>query len=150
MKKASGQKLNKEKTFLFFSRNTSTTKREEITQCSRLKATEKYEKYLGLPTLVGRSRLKAFKGIKDKVWVRLNDLKVQFLSQAGKEILIKAVIQAIPTYCMECFSITSGFMQGAQWPYAKVLVGAQRKYFEDSLDEVEKNGSLKIERWYGV
>jgi hypothetical protein len=44
---ASGQKLNKEKTSLFFSRNTSAAKREEITQCSGLKATEKYEKYFG-------------------------------------------------------------------------------------------------------
>jgi hypothetical protein len=102
---ASGQKLNKEKTSLFFSRNTSAARREEITQCSGLKATEKYEKYLGLPTLVGRSRMKAFKGIKDKVWARLNDWKVHFLSQAGKEILIKAVIQAIPTYCMSVFQL---------------------------------------------
>ena len=46
---------------------------------------------------------KAFKGIKDKVWMRLNDWKVHFLSQAGKEISIKAVVQAIPTYCMSVF-----------------------------------------------
>jgi hypothetical protein len=65
-----------------------------------LGAIDKYEKYLGLPTLVGRSRYKAFKGIKDKVWKRLNDWKVNFLLQAGKEILIKALVQAIPTYCM--------------------------------------------------
>jgi hypothetical protein len=76
----SGQKLNKEKTSLFFSCNTSLAKREEITHLSGLKATEKYEKYLGLPTLVGRSRSKAFKEIKDKVWARLNDWKVHFLS----------------------------------------------------------------------
>jgi hypothetical protein len=101
--KASGQKLNKEKTSLFFSRNTSLAKREEISHLSGLKATEKYEKYLGLPTLVGQSRSKAFKGIKDKVWVKLHDWKVHFLSQAGKEILIKAVIQAIPMYSMSVF-----------------------------------------------
>ena len=101
--RASGQKLNKDKTSLFFSHNTSSEKREEISQLLGLKAMEKYEKYLGLPTLVGRLRLKAFKGIKDKVWAQLNDWKVHFLSQAGKEILIKAVIQAIPTYCMSVF-----------------------------------------------
>ena len=53
--------------------------------------------------MVGRSRIAAFKGIKDRVWKRLQDWKLQFLSQAGKEILLKAVIQAIPTYCMSVF-----------------------------------------------
>jgi hypothetical protein len=64
---ASGQKLNKEKSSLFFSRNTSEEKREEISHLSGLQATQKYEKYLGLPTLVGKSRSKAFKNIKDQV-----------------------------------------------------------------------------------
>ena len=64
---------------------------------------QKYEKYLGLPTLVGKSRSKAFKNIKDRVWDRLQSWKVNFLSQAGKEVLLKAVIQAIPTYCMLVF-----------------------------------------------
>jgi hypothetical protein len=94
------QKLNKEKTSIFFSCNTSQAKREEITRLLGLSATDKYEKYLGLSTLVGQSRYEAFKGIKDKVWKRLNDWKVNFLLQAGKEILIKAVVQVIPTYCM--------------------------------------------------
>jgi hypothetical protein len=100
---ASGQKLNKEKTSIFFSRNTSAEKREEITRLSGLQATEKYEKYLGLPTLVGKSRVKAFKSIQDRVWNKLQNWKVKFLSQAGKEILLKAVVQAIPTFCMSVF-----------------------------------------------
>ena len=45
----------------------------------------------------------SFKGIIDCVWMRLQDWKLEFLSQAGKEILLKAVIQAIPTYCMSVF-----------------------------------------------
>ena len=77
---AFGQKLNKEKMSIFFSHNTSVEKRKEITRLLGLQATDKYEKYLGLPTLVGRSRYKAFKGIRDKVWKKLNDWKVNFLS----------------------------------------------------------------------
>jgi hypothetical protein len=78
--KASGQKLNKEKTSIFFSHNTNLEKRDEISRLTGLSATQCYEKYLGLPTMVGRSRYKAFKSIKDKVWTRLNDWKVKFLS----------------------------------------------------------------------
>jgi hypothetical protein len=52
---ASGKKLNKDKASIFFSRNTSLEKRGEITKLLGLNATNCYEKYLGLPTMVGRS-----------------------------------------------------------------------------------------------
>jgi hypothetical protein len=60
---------------------------------------------LGLPAFVGRFRTKAFQSIKDRVWKRFQDWKLKFLSQARKEILLKAMIQAIPTYCMSVFSL---------------------------------------------
>jgi hypothetical protein len=56
------------------------------------------------------------------IWNRLNDWKVKFLSQAGKEILIKAVVQAIPTYYMNVFLLPNtlckelnGLMQRFWW-----------------------------------
>jgi hypothetical protein len=88
---ASGQKLNKDKTSIFFSPNTSLEKRMKISQLSGLQAIQSYDKYLGLPTLVGKSRTQAFAGIKDRVWNCLNNWKTKFFTQAGKEILIKAV-----------------------------------------------------------
>jgi hypothetical protein len=53
--------------------------------------------------MVGKSRTIAFKGIIDKVLKRLQDWKLKFLSHAGKKVLLKAVIQIIPTYCMSIF-----------------------------------------------
>jgi hypothetical protein len=99
----SGQKINLQKTSIFFSRNTSLERRQEILALSGLSEATCCDTYLGLPTLVGRSRIQSFSRIKDRVWKRLNDWKVRFLSQAGMEILLKAVVQAIPTYCMSVF-----------------------------------------------
>jgi hypothetical protein len=52
---------------------------------------------------VGKSRLKEFQTLTEKVRKRVKNWKVKFLSQAGKEILLKVVVQAIPTYNMSIF-----------------------------------------------
>jgi hypothetical protein len=102
---ASGQKLNRDKTSIFFSRNTRREAKEHITSIAGVSSTRRYEKYLGLPALVGRSRIGAFSAIKSRIWECINGWKEKFLSQAGKEVLLKAVIQAIPTYTMSVFQL---------------------------------------------
>ena len=100
---ASGQRLNNNKTAIYFSGNTTQIVKKEIMEVAGMPVNQRYDSYVGLPAMVGRSRIAAFKSIKDRVWKRLQDRKLQFLSQAGNEILLKAVIQAIPTYCMNVF-----------------------------------------------
>jgi hypothetical protein len=41
-------------------------------------------------------------------------------------------------------------MEGDKFDHAEVLVGASRKWFKNSLDELEKNGDLKSKGWYGI
>jgi hypothetical protein len=60
---------------------------------------------LGLPVVIGRYKVEAFAEVKGKVWDRINGRKEKFLSQVGKEILLKSVIQAIPTYTMSVFQL---------------------------------------------
>lgn len=103
--KESGQKLNREKTSLFFSKNTCGAVQEEIKTSFGAQIIHKHERYLGLPTLVGRGKKKAFNRIKDQVGRRIVGWKGKLLSAAGREILIKAVAQATMTYTMSCFKL---------------------------------------------
>ena len=60
---------------------------------------------MGLPSLVGRNKKNTFKEVKEKLAKKLAGWKEKLLSKAGKEVLIKAIAQAIPTYTMSCFKI---------------------------------------------
>jgi hypothetical protein len=103
--KASGQKLNKGKTSLFFSRNTGDDMKAQMLSVARITSTQKYEKYLGLPVLIGQSKVSSLLGIKRRTWDKMQGWKEKFLSHAGKEVLLKAVVQAIPTYTISVFQV---------------------------------------------
>ncbi|KAK0571580.1 hypothetical protein LWI29_018361 [Acer saccharum] len=49
------------------------------------------DKYLGLPTLVGRNKRIVFNDIMERVWKKLRSWKDNYFSFGGKEILIRAV-----------------------------------------------------------
>ncbi|XP_042980012.1 uncharacterized protein LOC122310200 [Carya illinoinensis] len=100
---ASGQRLNLEKTSIFFNSNTKPDTQLSILELAGIKATKAFDKYLGLPSYVGRNKQKAFSSLLDKVKGKMSNWKVNMLSQGGKEILLKSVLQAIPTYSMGIF-----------------------------------------------
>jgi hypothetical protein len=79
--------------------------KEYIAGIAGVSITSNFEKYLGLPTIIGQSRVAAFAGIKGRIWDRMQGWKEAFLSQAGKEVLLKAVVQAIPTYTISVFQL---------------------------------------------
>lgn len=67
--------------------------------------------YLGLPSLVGRSKKGVFRFLKERVWKRVQGWNVKLLSKAGKAVLIKNVASAISSYCMSCFLIPKSLCQ---------------------------------------
>ena len=104
---SSGQQLNREKTSLFFSRNTPHEIKEAIKSRFGANIIRQYETYLGLPSLVGKKRCNTFRALKEKLSNKLSSWKEKLLSHASKEVLIKAVAQAIPTYKMSVFQLLS-------------------------------------------
>ena len=59
--------------------------------------------YLGLSAIVGKSKKKMLDFIKDRVRAKIKGWKNIFLSPAGKEVMLKSVLSAIPSYALSCF-----------------------------------------------
>jgi hypothetical protein len=64
------------------------------------------EKYLGLPTAVGWSTTEGFEKLTTRIQNQVNGWSEKKLSSAGREVLIKAVAQSVPTYSMSCFKLS--------------------------------------------
>jgi hypothetical protein len=107
----------------FYSKNTPIADKDKVQEVAGIPTNQRYDMYMGLPALVGKSRTNAFKGIKERVWKRLQDWKIKFLSQAGREILLKAVVQAIPTYCMSVFKLPKALCSEINSMMAKIFWG---------------------------
>lgn len=60
-------------------------------------------KYLRLPSLVGRRKREILGFIKDKIVGHIQSWNSKYLSRAGKEVMLKNVLKAIPTYAMSGF-----------------------------------------------
>ena len=58
---------------------------------------------MGLPSSISRSKSVVFRYIKNRVWKRLQGWSQKLLSRAGKEILLKTVVQAMPNYAMSVY-----------------------------------------------
>ena len=104
----SGQKINREKTALFFNKAVIEANRQIIKGILGVHEINHYEKYLGLPSLIGRGKKASFNYLKERAWRKLQGWEGKLLSQVGRKVLIKAVIQVIPTYAMRCFKLPLG------------------------------------------
>ena len=78
--KVSSQKINSAKTTLFFSKNVLNPTKETIKNLLGVAEIKEYEKYLGLPAVVGRNKKASLNYIKDRVWGKLQGWKEKLLS----------------------------------------------------------------------
>ncbi|XP_016168316.1 uncharacterized protein LOC107610838 [Arachis ipaensis] len=106
---ASGQRINTDKSGLIFGRQVPIQRRVNIEEITGMNSWEDSGRYLGLPARWRRSKNKALEWIQEKILDKMQGWKEKLLNQAGKEVLIKAVIQAIPVYAMNIIKFSKSF-----------------------------------------
>ncbi|KAK4400699.1 putative ribonuclease H protein, partial [Sesamum angolense] len=109
--RASGQLINLDKSSIFFSSNTAHEDRMEMATLLGVRIDSMPSKYLGFPYFVGRNKRELFSYVRTRVWQRVSGWKEKMLSHAGKEILIKSIVQSIPSYCMSCFKLPDSLLR---------------------------------------
>lgn len=100
---ASGQKINVDKSSVFFSSNTQQHLKTELCHKLGFKEASDHIHYLGLPNFVGRKKSAIFGFIKDKMQNRTSGWEKKLISQGGKEILLKTAAQSLPSHAMSVF-----------------------------------------------
>ena len=93
-------------------------------------------KYLGLPAIVGRKKRASFNYIKERVWSKFQGWKEKLLSQEGREILLKAVVQAIPTFAMSYFKLLVGLCDEIEALIRKFYWGQKDEQRKSPLEEM--------------
>jgi hypothetical protein len=105
---ASGQRVNLDKSSVFFSKGCNEVTQQSVKNILNVPNETLNEKYLGMPSDVGRSMHGAFKHLKDRIWKRIQGWLEQLLASGRKEVLIKSVALAKPTFSMSCFKLPRG------------------------------------------
>ena len=116
---ASGQIFNFKNFSMLFSGSTQPVQIASIKNLFQLQVVSNNEKYLGIPSMVGRKKLSFFNDIKLKVLSKISNWNSKMFSRGGKEVLIKAVAQAIPAYVMSVFKLPIGLCEDIQQAVAR-------------------------------
>ncbi|XP_039173599.1 uncharacterized protein LOC104430535 [Eucalyptus grandis] len=133
---ASSQAINLNKSGIYFSKGCPTALKRNMATALRVPEITKTGKYLGIPLDWEHSKKDMFAWILARVNPKLDSWKEKLLSKEGKEILLKAVIQAIPQYAMSIFKIP-----------ISICKAIERKVASFWWKSNEKNAGIHWKKW---
>ncbi|XP_058756923.1 uncharacterized protein LOC131630149 [Vicia villosa] len=145
--------VNLDKSEVSFSQNVREEDKGMIRSMMGVKTVANHSRYLGLPMIFGRSKKEIFSLVVERVWKKIKGWKEQFLFRAGKEVLIKAVAQAIPTYVMSCYKLPKAVCKEIESMLAKFWWGSkngERKVHWLSWEKLSKSKSIGAMGFRGI
>jgi hypothetical protein len=100
-----GQLINPSKCSIYFSMSCPHDTQVQVRQILEVEQQAFEPKHLGLPTPDGRMHKGKFQSLQSSLSKRLIEWGDGLLAQSAREILIKAVAQALPTYVMAVYKL---------------------------------------------
>lgn len=78
-----------------------------------------HDLYLGQRTFCLRKKRIQFDYLRERIHKKIHGWTSRFFSQGGREVLIKSVLQAIPSYAMSCFRLPISICHNIEQACAK-------------------------------
>lgn len=128
----SGQRVNRAKSWIWFSPNTPPYLRHTISSAFQIPSTVDLGVYLGVPLVHGRLKKGHFKFLIERAEKRLAGWKVKVLSKAARLVLLNATFSSLPIYAMQTVAIPKSVLHH--------LERLCRQFFWG--DELGKGGSI--------
>ncbi|XP_065622950.1 uncharacterized protein LOC136064750 [Quercus suber] len=96
-----GQKVSPDKSRIYFSPNVAPELKERVCENLGMLETSNFGKYLGFSLRHRGASRRQFNSVAERVMGKLAGWKAKFLSFAGRAVLVKSVMLAIPNYVMQ-------------------------------------------------
>lgn len=122
---ATGQSINPTKCSILFGEHCPEEVMAETCNTLLVQNSGFEPKYLGLPTPEGRMKKERFQPLRERLVKRMVIWSEKDLSQGAREVLIKSVAQAIPTYTMSVFKLQDGVIHELEQMIRRYWWGAK-------------------------
>lgn len=134
-----GQEINWAKSTVHFSHNVPKQEKGNLCRILGMQECNHKGKYLGQPFCHFKTKAVAFNGILENLSRKLSGWKQRNLSMAGRMVLIKSVVQALPSYTMETL-------------LPRVLIGKMERKIKDFFwgFRDDKLYNLHLKAWTNV
>ncbi|XP_058198434.1 uncharacterized protein LOC131313954 [Rhododendron vialii] len=139
---ASSLSLNANKSSVVFSHNTKIEVKEEIKRILGMEKMKGTKKYLGLPSFWGKSKKESLSYLRDKIVRKTQGWGNKDLNHAGKEVLIKSILQPIPMFIFMCIKGLLEAVRGSSpsWIWCSQLEG--KKLIQEGIQWNMGSGEL--------
>jgi hypothetical protein len=132
--------VNTSKSSLLFSKNTLDSTIRSIKGIIPYKKASPSSCYLGLPFIIGKSKKETFQPVLDKVLNKIEGWQAKTLSQAGRTVLIKANVAAIPSYTMSTYMLPISLCNTLDRGFKKIWWGFPK----------DKSRNLSLKSWSSI
>ncbi|XP_009349501.2 uncharacterized protein LOC103941042 [Pyrus x bretschneideri] len=100
-----GQEINMAKSSIYYGSKVKKWDKKIIERTLNIQSKVGFGKYLGLQADFGHSKKPIFKDVRKRIETKMVGWAEQFLNQARKEVLIKAMAMVMPNHAMGCFKL---------------------------------------------